>query len=114
MKITLAAAALTLALATPALAHSKKSMTLPEDGATVKSVEKIAIGFTMEMRVTSVKLMSGDAELAIERGVGMEAVKEFTATPEQPLGPGAYTVEWRGMSPDGHVMEGDFNFTVAE
>ncbi len=108
------AATLALATATSAFAHAKKSTTTPAEGATVKSVDKIAIGFTMPMRVTSVKLLSGDAELPIKRDIGMEAVKEFTGAPEAPLTPGAYTIEWKGMSPDGHVMEGDIDFTVAE
>ena len=91
---------LSLLIAVPAFAHSKKNGTTPAEGAAVKSVEKIAIGFTMPMRVTSVKLMSGDTELPVRRDVGMEAVKEFTGAPESPLAPGAYTIEWKGMSPD--------------
>lgn len=116
MKITKLAliVALSATLSAPAFAHSKKTSTTPAEGATVKSVEKIAIGFSMPMRVTSIKLMSGDEELPIRRDVGMEAVEEFTGAPEAPLAPGAYTIEWKGMSPDGHIMEGDIDFTVAK
>ena len=105
---------LSLSTATVALAHAKKGKSTPAEGATVKAVEKIEIGFSMPMRVTSVKLLSGETELPIKRDVGMEAVKEFTGAPEAPLAPGAYTIEWKGMGPDGHVMEGDIDFTVAD
>ncbi len=107
-------ASLSFALSAPAFAHAKKGATTPAEGATVKTVDKIAIGFTMPMRVTSVKLLSGDIELPVRRDIGIEAVEEFTGAPEAPLAPGAYTIEWKGMAPDGHVMEGDIDFTVAE
>ena len=108
------ATGLALAISTSAFAHAKKSKTTPAEGASVKTVEKIAIGFSMPMRVTSVKLLSGDTEFPVRRDIGMEAVKEFTGAPEAPLAVGAYTIEWKGMSPDGHVMEGDIDFNVVE
>ena len=112
-----AAAAAVIAVttvATGALAHSRSEKTEPADGATVEAVETIAIGFNEPMRVTSVKLMRGGEETAIERETGMEPVTRFTAKPGADLAPGAYTVEWRGLSADGHAMSGGFSFTLAK
>jgi methionine-rich copper-binding protein CopC len=38
-------------------------------------------------------------------------VTEFTATPAD-LPPGNYTIEWRGLSHDGHTTSGAFSFTI--
>ena len=97
-----------------ALAHSKSEVTVPADGATVAAVETIEMRFDAPMRVTAVKLLRGGDEVAIERETGMEAVLEFRAQPAGTLEPGAYNVEWRGLSDDGHVMQGSFDFTVSE
>jgi methionine-rich copper-binding protein CopC len=44
----------------------------------------------------------------------MEPVTQFDAAPGSPLLPADYTVEWRGMSQDGHPMQGSFAFAVAD
>ena len=116
------ALALTLALtlapalnpAGTALAHSRSEATVPADGATVASVKTIEMRFDAPMRVTAIKLLSGGGEVAIERETGMEPVTEFRAAPAAALAPGAYSVEWRGLSDDGHPMQGSFGFTVGE
>ncbi|MEL6211890.1 MAG: copper resistance protein CopC [Pseudomonadota bacterium] len=43
----------------------------------------------------------------------MTATTDFVATPAA-LSTGEYTVEWRGLSGDGHPMQGSFSFTVAD
>ena len=97
-----------------ALAHSKSEVTVPTDGATVASVETIEMRFDAPMRVTAITLRRGGEEVGIERETGMEPVTEFRAEPAADLPPGAYEVEWRGLSGDGHVMQGSFGFTVGE
>ena len=110
---TILAAVLTAAIATyGAWAHSKSEKTEPADGSTVASVETITIGFDKPMRVTAIKLLRDGADAGIERETGMEPVKRFMARPAGDLAPGAYTVEWRGLSDDGHPMNGAFSFTV--
>ena len=107
-------AAMALALTVGALAHSKSEVTVPADGATVKAVEAIEMRFDAPMRVTAVKLLRDSGEVEIERETGMEPVTEFRAVPTMTLNAGAYTVEWRGLSDDGHPMRGSFAFTVGE
>ena len=97
-----------------ALAHSRSSLTVPADGATVRAVETIEMRFDAPMRVTGVRLLRMDDEIAIRRETGMEPATEFRAVPAADLAPGAYEVEWRGLSDDGHVMQGSFGFTVGE
>ena len=97
-----------------AMAHSKSEKTVPADGATVAGVERIEIAFDAPMRVTSIKLLRDEREIAVERETGLEPVKAFLASPADALQPGAYRVEWRGLSDDGHPMQGSFGFTVAK
>ena len=107
-----AAAAVAGIAATGAWAHSK-SKTEPEDGATVETLSEVVMRFDRPMRVTLVRLTRGGEPVEVERNVGMVPVTEFVATPASGE-PGAYTVEWRGLSADGHPMNGTFSFTVAE
>ena len=102
------------ALSGAAHAHSRSEATLPADGATVEGVAAIEMRFDAPMRVTAVKLLRGGDEVPIERETGMEPVTEFRAMPSEALAPGAYDVEWRGLSDDGHPMQGSFRFTVSE
>ena len=112
---TLTAAALVALLTSAsALAHSKSENTTPEDGATVESVEALEMRFDGPMRIIKVTLTMDGDEIEVERETGMEPVTEFRAIPDSDLAPGAYEVEWRGMSADGHPMQGTFGFTVAE
>lgn len=109
-----AACALPLVLvATLAAAHSGKEETVPADGSTVKaSPEVISIVFDGPMRITTVALSDAEGNgWAIDRRQGLEPVLTFEVEPE-PLPPGRYIVEWRGLADDGHQMSGQFGFTV--
>ena len=100
-------------LAVAAAAHSEKEATTPADGAALSETpDMIHMVFDDPMRVTMVRLLNEDgAEMPLERGTGLDPSLEFHAEPE-PLGPGAYTVEWRGLSSDGHAMSGSFSFEI--
>lgn len=96
-------------------AHSKQETTAPADGAVLEvAPEVISLTFDMPMRITLVRLSNETGqEFDVSRSDGMEPVTEFEATPAA-LSPGAYTVEWRGLSEDGHPMEGRFSFRIAD
>ncbi len=98
-----------------ALAHSNKESTTPADGAVLEAPpEAIEIIFDQPMRLTMVRLTNGDgAEVQVTRTDGMAPVTEFEATPSD-MGAGAYTLEWRGLSSDGHPMDGSFSFRIAD
>lgn len=95
-------------------AHSQQETTFPEDGAVLAvAPDVLSMTFDEPMRITMISLTSeaGDT-FDLERSDAMEPVTEFRATPP-PLPEGRYTVEWRGLSSDGHPMKGSFSFEVA-
>ncbi|WP_299416951.1 copper resistance CopC family protein [uncultured Sulfitobacter sp.] len=102
------------ATATGVLAHSKAEKTTPANEATVAMVDVIEMRFDDPMRVTAITLTGPDGNVGIERETGMDAVTEFRALPPADLPDGAYTVDWRGLSSDGHPMQGSFSFEVAD
>lgn len=115
MKSRLAIAIAAALLSSAAFAHSEKEGTTPVDGAQLtETPEMIHMVFDDPMRITMVRLLNADgAEMPMERGTGLEPSLEFHAEPE-PLSPGSYTVEWRGLASDGHAMQGSFSFELAE
>lgn len=110
----LGAAALAGIIAATASAHSKATAYGPEDGATVTELSEITMGFDEPMRIISVDLTRDGAPVPLERETGTDPVTEFVARPGEAPEPGSYAVEWRGMSSDGHPMQGSFGFTLAE
>ncbi|MEL6588258.1 MAG: copper resistance CopC family protein [Pseudomonadota bacterium] len=112
-RLILALAAM-VALTTAALAHSKTDATTPAEGATVDTVEVIAMRFDDPMRITAITLTGPDGEVDLVRETGFDPVMEFRGMPGGAVAPGAYTVEWRGLASDGHPMQGSFGFTVAD
>ena len=107
---------LLLTLATGvAVAHSKQEVTFPEDGAVLAtSPDVVSMRFDTPMRITVISLTSetGGA-FDLGRSDGMQPVTDFRAT--TPVLPdGRYTVDWRGLSPDGHPMKCRFSFEVAQ
>ena len=110
-----AAFALAFALATDgaATAHSRPETTVPANGAVLTATPPvISIAFDKPMRVTLIELTDADGDaFALERTDAMAPVTRFEATPA-PLPAGSYTVEWRGLSEDGHAMSGRFSFEV--
>lgn len=99
-------------------AHFDLSKSTPAAGASIEAPSEIRLWFTEEPQegTTSIRLVE-----AAEAGVH---VMEVTQDPEDPtsffvalhgtLATGTYTVSWRGMGSDGHVMRDTFSFTVAE
>lgn len=109
---TLAALAL-LASSPAALAHSQKEVVEPADNATVRGTPPaIRMIFDEAMRITQIRLTDGGGRpFALSRTDRMQPVTDFRAAPVQ-LPPGTYRVQWRGISLDGHTMEGAWTFRV--
>lgn len=95
-------------------AHSGVEDTTPAPDAIVETVDAIEMRFDDPMRVTALTLTGPGGAVEIERETDMDAVTEFRALPPADLPAGAYTVDWRGLSQDGHPMQGTFRFTVAD
>ncbi|MGV6839751.1 MAG: copper resistance CopC family protein [Planktomarina sp.] len=101
------------ALGTLAVAHSKINTTVPADGAQLASPpQMINLSFAKKIRLTKVEVsISGGEELSLDLSQHKSFATQFDLPlPSQAKGP--YTIEWRGLSQDGHVMQGSFTFEV--
>lgn len=105
--------AFALSLGGAANAHSRAETTVPASGAVVAEAPPvITISFDEPMRITLIELTDADGDaFALERTDGMRPVTRFEAAPPD-LPAGRYTVDWRGLSEDGHAMSGRFSFEV--
>ncbi|MGY6519664.1 MAG: copper resistance CopC family protein [Lysobacteraceae bacterium] len=111
---TLMALAL-LGFAGLASAHSAMTASTPEDGAHLDSPpESVGLRFDGDMRITRFVVTGPDGAVALAQRPGREPTRSFDTAPAQPLGPGTYQVEWRGIAADGHVMTGQFSFHVGD
>lgn len=110
------ATAFAIAMAGPALAHSDANHTEPAEGAILSaSPPNVVLQFPMPMRVMTLRLLdeAGREKRLSREGDRGAAVQEVRASVRDRLAPGAYRIEWRGASPDGHVGSGTVSFRVA-
>ena len=115
------AVALVLATATlgaaPSL-HFGLAKSSPAGGATVSEVSQVEVWFTQVPQDGSLSVRvvtaGGDLVPAEDPEQDPEDGKHFTVKLNETLPAGAYTVAWRGMGDDGHVVRGEFGFTVTE
>lgn len=114
--ITAATVSVGLALSSGAvLAHGKGMMTMPSNGQTVGMDTKVMhLMFTDPMQITTVKMKAPNGKTyKINGPAANKAVKTWEGKLPK-LAPGNYKVDWRGMSPDGHPMNGSFAFKVGK
>jgi methionine-rich copper-binding protein CopC len=118
MRILLAAwVVASMSVASPARAHAFLDHANPAVGSTVHgSPPRVALWFTQELEpaFSTVRVLD-QGNHRIDKGD--EKVDPRDATLLQvslpQLAPGRYRVEWRVLSVDTHVTEGDFTFVVA-
>ena len=117
--LTPAVLGLALVLATgaarPALAHAELRASEPAEGAVLSAPPGcIALSFTEPMQVTSLRLLddAGRERPLRREGARTAATAETRAGMPDPLTPGAYRIEYRGLSADGHVGGGVVRFRV--
>lgn len=124
MTRTLRAAALSLMLitglvaATPvAVPHFALNRSAPEADASVESPSEIRLWFTEapSAGTTQIRLVEADDAGVHVMDVAQDAEddRSYFIELHGELTPGTYTVSWRGMGADGHVVRDDFEFTVA-
>jgi methionine-rich copper-binding protein CopC len=108
---TFAVAALLL-MSSIAQAHSKLESSLPADKALLASApHEVALHFSEPVRLTAVSVMRSGGERQNLAGLPSDFQKDFTvASPG--LADGEYSVSWRALAPDSHVMTGTFTFSV--
>jgi methionine-rich copper-binding protein CopC len=115
--LVIAVLALTAATAPDTGRHFGLSESSPEAGATVSSPSELRLRFTQEPREGTIQIRLVEAE---DAGVHvMDAAQDgdeptvFHAMIHGTLPAGTYTVSWRGMGDDGHVVRDTYQFTVS-
>ena len=110
----IAIAAAVAFVAGPAAAHARLVSATPAPNATVAATRTVTLTFS-ERTVPAfsgfdVVNAAGD-KVAVRTSV-TEDGKTLTGTLARPLAVGAYRVDWRIASSDGHRMTGSYTFTV--
>jgi methionine-rich copper-binding protein CopC len=96
-----------------ALAHSELRRSVPASGAVLAAApERFELHFNERVQVTAIRLFrDGGAEIPFP---ARRAIREAEAEilPAPALDPGAYRIEWRAISRDGHPVGGTIRFAV--
>jgi methionine-rich copper-binding protein CopC len=96
--------------------HFALSRSAPEAGVSVEAPSEVRLWFTEtpESGTTQIRVVGAD-----EAGVHVADIaqdpeddRSFAVELHGTLTPGTYTVSWRGMGADGHVVRDEFEFTV--
>ena len=91
-----------------ARAHSVLGASDPAQNAILTDApETITLRFQKGLRLTAIRLNGSKLKLPKQRGFGREIVVDLPQ-----MTPGAYEVEWRGLSEDGHSVKGTIGFVV--
>lgn len=105
-----------LALATfgdAASAHAHLQKSSPAEGSIVTtSPAQVVLEFSKPVRLTALSITKGDEpKQALKPLPTTDAPR--VAMPLPALTPGTYSLTWRVLSDDGHMMAGTLHFTVA-
>lgn len=94
-----------------ALAHAHLHMSDPASGATVAAPKALHLTFSekLEPKFSTVEVVSGGKPVAVTVKASGETLD---ATPKAALAAGAYTVNWKVLSVDGHQSQGSYSFIV--
>ena len=115
MKAILLSIAATIALLpAAALAHTHLVRSTPAENAVLeKSPATATLVFAEPVTMTAVTIESAGGVKTRVQPLPASPTAE-PSMPLAPLVPGHYTLSWRALSDDGHVMAGTIHFTVGE
>ena len=105
-------AALFLLVAT-AHAHAHLTAAVPAEGSAGKAPEHIVLTFSESARITALSLQREGEEPRKLAPLPAEMAARITI-PLPKLLPGKYTLSWRAVGDDGHVVPGTLHFTVLD
>jgi methionine-rich copper-binding protein CopC len=105
-----------LAVAAPALAHTRLVRSTPAANATIKGAQTITLTFNERVVPAFSKFaltmpQHGGVKVPVTTAVSRDG-KQIVGTLRNPLGKGAYRVDWTAAGDDGHRITGHFAFTV--
>ncbi len=113
MRPGLVIVAMLAALTGPALSHSELRRSSPMNGAILSaSPASVELVFNEKVQLTALRLFhEGKAEIRLDRPASI--VDAGTATRALPaLEAGAYRIDWRAISADGHPVGGVIRFRI--
>jgi methionine-rich copper-binding protein CopC len=107
-----AAAALLLALAPAAFAHTHPEKMSPAADASVAAPASVTIEFSgdLEPKFSSITVVNATGHVVNTDPSKADAKTMTVALP--PLPAGIYTVDWTAVSVDSHRSKGEYKFTV--
>ena len=104
-------ALLMFGVAASAHAHLQKSS--PADNSVITaSPPNLVLNFSEAARLTVLSIQKGSEPKQDLKPLPSAAAQQVSV-PLPQLTPGTYTVRWRAVSDDGHVMPGTLHFTLA-
>ena len=114
MSFTKSCLALTLGtLASLASAHARLTSSSPAEGATVASPARAVLSFSEAAIITRASIaQEGAAPQELTDLPTVPAARVTLSLPK--LRAGKYTLTWRVMGDDGHVLTGTLHFVVAD
>ena len=96
-----------------AFAHSKLIASVPAEAAVLNAAPPmLQLTFNEPLRLTALTLESADGSSRAIENLPAEQQTQFELTPPV-LAAGPYTLTWRGIGKDGHVVSGTVKFTLA-
>jgi methionine-rich copper-binding protein CopC len=96
-----------------ASAHAHLEKSTPADGSVLTmSPSSIVLNFSEAARLTALSIQRGDEAKQNLLPLPTRAAQQISV-PLPPLKPGAYSLTWRVLSDDGHMMSGMLHFTLA-
>jgi len=102
-----------LLLVAAAHAHAHLTAALPAEGSAGKAPEQIVLTFSEAARITALTLQRPGEEPRKLTPLPVEKAARITV-PLPKLSAGSYTLSWRVVGEDGHVVPGALHFTVLE
>ena len=115
-KVSILAAGLLIALGATTDLHFALSRSEPEADAIVTSAHELRLWFTEVAQEGSVgiRLLTADSTVVETSQATPDRAdgRIYSVAVTNPLGGGRYTVAWRGIGTDGHVVTGSYSFTV--
>ncbi|MFN3225817.1 MAG: copper resistance protein CopC [Hyphomicrobiales bacterium] len=115
MKKSLSGLVTLMLMAAPAYAHTEMGMTEPANGAVLDAVpDALDLRFMAPARLMKVEMIHSNGDTAHTVAIDIptrEMVESIRLVPDF-MGAGAYDVQWRALSVDGHVINDSFSFTV--
>lgn len=102
-----------LLLVATAQAHAHLTAAVPADGSAGKAPEHIVLSFSEAARITAMTLQRDGEEPHKLTYLPAEKAARITV-PLPKLAPGRYTLSWRVVGEDSHVVPGTLHFTVVE